>query len=192
MQVCTKVTSKLEFLYRKNRFLSKDLRRLLCNAVIQPHFEYAWAAWYANLNKYKNKLQVLQNMCLQLDNREHIRTEHFDKISWLPIDQRFKQCLSTSVFKFFSEMCPQYMNKIYTITNQNNTVTTNSSLKLFQLLRNKALSQKCLFYLGLFIWNGLPDDVKLSNNVNTFKHKVKKTFLTLLWEKDQDIYIYYG
>ena len=180
MQVCKEVTSKLKFLYRKNRFLSKDLRRLLCNALIQPHFDYACAAWYPNLNKkYKNKLQVLQNkcirFCLQLDNIEHIGTEHFDKISWLPIDQRFKQCLSTSVFKFFCEMCPQYMNEIYRTTNQNNTVTRNSSLKLFQPLRTKALSQKCLSYLGPFIWNGLPDDVKLSNNVNTFKHKVKKT-----------------
>ena len=89
-------------------------------------------------------------------------------------------------------MCPQYMNEIYQTTNQNNTVTRNSSLKLFQPLRTKALSQKCLSYLGPFIWNGLPDDVKLSNNVNTFKHKVKKTFLTLLRGKYQDIYVYYG
>ena len=43
MQVCTKITSELKFLYRKNRFLLlKDLRRLLCNALklIQPHFNY--------------------------------------------------------------------------------------------------------------------------------------------------------
>ena len=81
------------------------------------------------------------------------------------------------------------MSKIYTTTKQNNTVTRNSSLKLFQRLRTKALSQKCFSYLGRFIWNGLRDDVKLSSNVNTFKHKVKKT-LTLLREKDQDIYVY--
>ena len=115
MQVCTEVTSKLKFLYRKNRFLSKDLRRLLCNALIQPHFDYACAAWYPNLNKkYKNKLQVLQNkcisFCLQLDNRQHIGIEHFDKISWLPIDQRCKQCLSKILFwnvfsKALSQQC---------------------------------------------------------------------------------------
>ena len=29
MQVCTKVTSKLKFLYRKNMFLSKDLRQTM-------------------------------------------------------------------------------------------------------------------------------------------------------------------
>ena len=89
-------------------------------------------------------------------------------------------------------MCPQYVNEIYTRTNQNDTVTRNSFIKLFQPLRTKALSQKCLLYLGLFIWNGLPDDVKLVNNVNTFKCKVKKPFLTLLREKHQDIYVYYG
>ena len=84
------------------------------------------------------------------------------------------------------------MNEIYTTTNQSNIVTRTSSLKIFQPLRTKALSQKCLSYLGLFILNGLPDDVKLSNNVSTFKHKVKNTFLTLLREKDQHIYVYYG
>ena len=81
-------------------------------------------AWYPNLNKkYENKLQVLQNKCiyscLQLDNIQHIGTEHFRKICWLPIiNQRFKQCFSTSAFKFLSEMCPQYMNEIYRTTNQ--------------------------------------------------------------------------
>ena len=43
MQFCTKVTSKLKLLYRK-KFLLKDLRRLLCNALTQPHVDYACAA----------------------------------------------------------------------------------------------------------------------------------------------------
>ena len=43
-------------------------------------------------------------------------------------------------------------------------------------------------FIRPFIWNGLPDDVKLPNNVNLFKHKVKKTFLTLLREKDKNVY----
>ena len=63
------------------------------------------------------------------------------------------------------------MNEIYRTTNKSNTVTRNSSLKLFQPPRTKVLSQKCLSYLRPFIWNGLSDDVKLSNNVNTFKYK---------------------
>ena len=101
-------------------------------------------AWYPNLNKkYKNKLQVLQNkcihFCLQFNNREQVVTEHFDMINWFPIDQRFKQCLFTSAFKFFSIMFLQHMKEIYKTSNQNNTVIRNSSLELFQLLKNKTL-----------------------------------------------------
>ena len=86
-------------------------------------------------------------------------------------------------------MCPQYINKIYRKANQNNAATRISSLKLFQRLRTKALSQKYLSYLEPFIWNGLSDDAKMPNDVNTFKHKVKKNFLTLLREKDEETYV---
>ena len=67
-------------------------------------------------------------------------------------------------------MSPEYMNKIYkTSADQNNAVTRNSSLKLFQPLRTKTLTQKCLSYLGPFIWNGLPDDAKLSNTRSSYQ-----------------------
>ena len=78
------------------------------------------------------------------------------------------------------------MYKIYKTCNQNNNVTKNSSLKLFQLLRTKILPQKSLSYLGPLSWNVLPDDITLSNNVSTFKHNVDKKLLTLLREKHQD------
>ena len=100
-----------------------------------------------------------------MENREHILTEHFDKI----IEKRFKRCFSTYFLKFFSELCPQYANEIYKTSNQSNIITRNYPLKPFQPLKTKILTQKCLSYIGPLIWDGLPDDVKLSNNVNTFK-----------------------
>ena len=57
------------------------------------------------------------------------------------------------------------MKEIYETSNQNYTVARNSSLKLLQPLKTKILTQKCFSYLGPLIWNGLPDDVNLSNNV---------------------------
>ena len=48
LSVISKINNKLKFLYRKNRFLTPTLRRLLCNALIQPHFDYACSAWYPN------------------------------------------------------------------------------------------------------------------------------------------------
>ena len=57
------INSGLRFLYRKNRFLSPLLPRLLCNSLIQPQFVYACSAWYPSLNKRLNsKLRILQNL----------------------------------------------------------------------------------------------------------------------------------
>ena len=88
-KVLNTINNRLKFLHRKQKFLSLSLRRLLCNALIQPHFDYACAAWYPLLNKRQSKrIQIAQNKCirycLNLDNKAHIGTNEFLKINWLP------------------------------------------------------------------------------------------------------------
>ena len=51
-----KINGMLKSLYRKNRYLMSYLKQRLCNALIQPHFNYACSAWYRSLNKkFKSK-----------------------------------------------------------------------------------------------------------------------------------------
>ena len=95
LKVINKINGKLKFLYRKNSFLTPRLRRMLCNALIQLHFDYACSAWYPNLNtKLKKILQIMQNkcirFCLKLDKMHHISKEDFKTINWLPVDQRIQ------------------------------------------------------------------------------------------------------
>ena len=62
LKVTNKINGKLKFLYR---FLSPELRRILCNALIQPHFDYVHPAWYPNLTeKTKKEIQIMQNKCI--------------------------------------------------------------------------------------------------------------------------------
>ena len=82
-EAINKINGRLKFLYRKNRYLTPYLKRLLCNALIQSHFDYASSAWYPNLNKkFKRKLPTVQNKCIrycpQLDNRSHIGMKDFE------------------------------------------------------------------------------------------------------------------
>ena len=51
LSLINKINNKLKFLYRKKRFLTPTLRRLICNALIQSHLGYACSAWYPNLTK---------------------------------------------------------------------------------------------------------------------------------------------
>ena len=61
-----KINCKLKFLYRKQNFLDGSLQRLLFNAVIQHHFDYACTSWYPMLNKRLSKtIQAAQNKCIR-------------------------------------------------------------------------------------------------------------------------------
>ena len=70
-----KINGKLKFLYRKQNFLDSSLRRLLLNALIQPHFAYACGSWYPMLNKrLSKKIQAAQNKCIRF--YLNLKTQH--------------------------------------------------------------------------------------------------------------------
>ena len=183
LKVINKINSRLRFLYRKNRFLSPPLRRLLCNSLIQPHFDYACSAWYPNLNKrLKSKLQILQNkcirFCLNLNNRAHIGQKEFEKINWLPINDHFKQVISSMSFKFCNNTSPPYMNDVFKPAGQPSTTTRASLLKLNQPLRRTNHGQNNISYIAPIMWNNLPNSLKTTDNLSTYKHRVKEHFFT--------------
>ena len=125
LKVVNEINNKLKFPYRKNSFLTPALRRLLCNALIQPHCDCACSAWYPNLTmKLKHRIQTTQNkcmrFCLQLDKLKHISHEEFEHLNWLPVTYRFKQCVNTIIFKYFNEQCPNYLNEVFDVTVENN------------------------------------------------------------------------
>ena len=51
--------------------------------------------------------------------------------------------------------------------------------------------QKYLSYLGPKLWNSLPSELKPTNNINTFKHKIKENFFQNIQKEEDDIYVFY-
>ena len=167
-KVLGKINGRLKFLYRKQSFLSFPLRRMLCNALIQPHFDYSCSAWYPNLNKkLTKKIQIAQNkcirFCLYMGNRTHVGVKEFKKINWLPTRERFEQCVCVGAYKFLNDSAPSYISDIFTPINSTHN-TRGSILGLHQPYKSKTLGQKGLSYLGPKLWNPLSSQIKLSLN----------------------------
>ena len=188
-KVLSLINGRLKFLYRKQKFLTYSLRRLLCNALIQPHYDYAYSAWYPSLNKrLLKKKQISQNKCirycLKLDNRAHIGANEFKEINWLPTKERVSQCICVNVFKFFNSMAPDYTSEIF-----HPSGTIHACLDL--PFRKSVYGQKTLSYLGPKTWNSLPAQIKLCKNVNSFKHDIKNLYFKRLQKSDDSIFMYY-
>jgi len=49
--IIKKVNSRIRFLYRQNHCLNMELRKLLCNALVQCHFDYVSSSWYNGISK---------------------------------------------------------------------------------------------------------------------------------------------
>ena len=55
-----KMNAKLKLLYCQSRYLTPACRKLLCNALIQPHFDYRCSSWVLLLKEnLKLKLQKI-------------------------------------------------------------------------------------------------------------------------------------
>ena len=177
LKVIHKINNKLKFLYRKNVFLTPKLRCLLYNALIQPQFDYACSTWYPNLTqKLKHRIQTTQNkrmrFCLLLDKLKHISHEELECLNWLPVTYRFKQCFKSTVFKYFNEQCPNYLNEVFDVATEGNFQLRSSFQKLKCPFRNTNNSQ-----YGPTFWNQTSHTLKRSNNLNTFKYNFKKYYL---------------
>ena len=195
LQALGKINGRLKFLYRKKVFLTPSLKRLLCNALIQPHFDFACLAWYTNLKKeLKKKMQTCQNKCirycLNMGNRDHIGVQEFKKINWLPTKERFEQCVLVNIYKFFNKRAPEYVAEMYYPVEQGQK-TRFSFQKLILPHRTTNRGICLLSYVGPRLWNGLQTEIKSVSNANNFKHEIKNNFFNQLQKKEDNPYLYY-
>ena len=159
IHIINKINSRLRFLSHQNRFLNFPLQRLLCNAMIQPFFDYPCNAWYLIINKKsKMRLQAAQNkcirFCLKLNDRSSMKSKDFEKIDWLQIHKRVSQCSLWSIYKLFTKKCHKKFDEIYAPikTIKFTWGSLYQKLTLYQKLnvshRKTNIGQKVLHYVG--------------------------------------------
>ena len=98
-------------------------------------------------------------------------------MNWLPINQTFEQCVTSTVFNFVQNKCAAYMNEVFRLAEKIRINTRNSYPKLNHPFRKTSTKQKGLSYIGPAIWRRIPEILKKTKNLNTFKHKMKHYYL---------------
>ena len=94
----------------------------------------AYFAWYPNLTKkLKNRIQTSQNkcirFCLKLDKTAQISHKEFETLNWLPVTERFNQCINSIVFKYVNNQCRNYLIEVFQTAPENNIQTRGIFLK---------------------------------------------------------------
>ena len=148
---------------REAKFSTPELCTVLCNALIQPCFDYACPVCYPDLNeKIKNKIKIMQNKCiwffLRLDKMYHKCLTEFRSINSLPTKKRVHQCINAITFKFANNNF--YLNEIFELAPHCRIATRNSFAKLKHPFRKANTGQKTLSSIGPSLWKILLKSVK--------------------------------
>ena len=91
---------------------------------------------------------MCMRFCLRLDKLKHISHEGFERLNWLPVTYRFKQCIISIVFKYFNGRLPNYLNEVFDVTTESNFQLRNSFQKLKCPFRKANNGQHALSYIG--------------------------------------------
>ena len=116
--------------------------------------------------------------CLKLDIMAHISQKEFETRNWLPIKERLNQCIN-SVYKipYSHKQCHHYLDQVFLKAPESGFSLRNSYHKLKQPFCKTSVGQSALSLIGTALWNKIPEEIKRTNSLNTFTHKLKEYYL---------------
>ena len=189
--IFSKLNSCIKFLYRNKSFLGLRERKLLCNSLLQPRFDYACIFWYKGLTKaLKSKLQVSQNkairLVLNLNPRHHIDTNCYVKLKWVNVESRVDFLILCLMYKIHVGTAPSYLSNMLRLNHCHGTrYNTNS----FVIPHCGTIGKTTFEYNGIVMWNQLPIGLKQCTNIVSFKQKCKSYLLQKLITSEECEYI---
>lgn len=126
------------------------------------------------------KLQYIQNSAARLlshtKKTEHI-TPIFKELHWLPVAVRIEFKILVLVFKAYQGIAPLYISDM--ITKHEPTRSLRSSFKRLLVVPRynlKTYGRRAFSVNGPILWNSLPDNIRETESLSTFKKQIK-TFL---------------
>ena len=97
---------------------------------------------------------------LQLEKRTQIGTAEFKQRNWLNINDRFSQCVLSSVYNFFNSVSPEYFNEICFPAEPSQINTRSSFSKVKATLKKSDKGLNSAPYSGPLLWNKLSLEIK--------------------------------
>lgn len=165
------------FFARISNKLSIENRIKVYKAIIAPHFEYCSSILSIfNIGQFE-ELQKLQNRAMRIILRCKKYTSvnsMLETLKWMNVKQRIMYRTLVVVFQIKKKMLPNYLSSRICYVGDTNThnVRNANDFRLNDELRNSP------FYNGLKLFNEMPKDIKMVNDIKVFKRLVSEDIKT--------------
>lgn len=173
--ICSKISKKINFLYRIRKRISTKCAINIYNSIILPHIDYCSSILYLCSSGKIDNIQILQNRAMRCVLKCGLRTHIVDmlnELKWMSIVQRLKFNALIFIFKLKNGLFPiylqrnlQYVGSYYNLRNVGN----------FRLpLYRRTSSQNNILYKGMQLFNNLDVTTKMETNIIRFKKQIEQ------------------
>ena len=170
--ISSKLGKSIGILFRLNKYLPKEILKILYYTLVQPYFNYAIEVWFSTFDYVNNKLNILQKRaCRVINNLSYY--DHtlgaFKSMSILKLNELHFFRISILMYKSLNNNTNN-SNKTHFQIHQHDTRGKNN----LEIPRyNRTASQFCLNYVGVKVWNDIPKKIQEAKSLFTFKKKLK-------------------
>ena len=175
-ELCKKGNQKLHALARCAKYMSTEKRRTLFNAFVVSQFNYCPLVWMFHTKELNGRINSLHEKALRLIYQN--RNLSFDELLKLnksfSIHYRNLQYLLTEIYKVKMGLSPPIMNDILT-WDENASYNLRSGVTVTRRnIRTNKFGFETITTIGAVLWRNLPNDIKNSDSLNIFKHRIKQ------------------
>ena len=180
---CRIASLKLCNIKEIRRYLSLDSLFRLVNALVISHLDYCNALFIGLPDSTIKPLQNVQNSATRvifgLSKFEHI-SPGLKKLHWLPIEYSIEFKALTMVFKSLHSKAPTYISDLLQLKSNYSLRSANGINPQEQRSKLKCYGGRAFSVCAPQLWNMMPNNVKLSPNLDIFRKNLKTYFLLLL------------
>ena len=158
-------------------YLNNDTAERLIHAYVSSKLDFTNCLFYGLPSTLLDKLRRIQNAAARIVRRipkhQHI-TPVLKDLHWLPIPLRIEYKLLLFVYKSLKGIAPEYISDILTIQKNAHELRSSSKhLLVIPKARTVTYGERSFIYAAAKLWNSLPEDVKASGTVISFKSSLK-------------------
>ena len=179
-QTYTKASQKLGILRRSREYLDTTTSLTLYKSLVLPHLDYCDIVYMCTTAQNLNRLQLIQNgacrTILKVPKDTCVDSMH-QELALPTLSQRRQFHLSTECYKSVTVQ-DSGLNYMFNKVGQNRRATrlaTNHGMTIPRL--NTSQGRKAFRYRGPMCWNGLDQNIKLSESLAIFKSAMMKNLM---------------
>ena len=174
-----KGNQKLHALMRVSKYMSSEKLRLLMKAFIESHFNYCPLLWMFHSRKLNNRINSLHERALRVVYKDDNLTfeQLLERDKSFTIHERNLQKLAILMYKVKHGICPQPIQDIF-IQHRNPQglrARDGDDLEKWLLPKTRTVNYgiETLRFRGPVLWNLIPDDIKASKSLESFKCNIE-------------------